>query len=403
LLTENKYYIQSRFLDNKTPPHIITLGILAGISAMNMSIFLPSLPSMAREFNVDYSVMQIFVSGYFVALAFFQLLIGPVSDRIGRKPTMLIAFLIFTFSAILCEITTNFYVFLFFRILQASVAAGFVIGRAIVRDIVPMEHAASMIGYVTMSMTIMPMLGPAIGGLIEEHFHWQITLRFMYFLGMIALLLIWFDQSETIKEKQVSLFAQVKGYSNLFSNKQFWFYALILGFTTACYFCFLTGAPIISDIYFKISPSTQGYFFAIPGIGFLLGNYLTGRFTIRFGTKKMMIWGCLIALIGPLMQFCTLSLFNLGALGLFGPMFFVGLGQGLTLPNAAAGIVSVNPKLAGSASGLGSTIQISIGGMLAFLTGYFITISNSPLQLVTIFLICLVVSLIFTFLIKIDD
>ena len=95
MLTENKYYIQSRFLDNKTPPHIITLGILAGISAMNMSIFLPSLPSMARDFNVDYSVMQIFVSGYFVALAFFQLLIGPVSDRIGRKPTMLIAFLIF--------------------------------------------------------------------------------------------------------------------------------------------------------------------------------------------------------------------------------------------------------------------------------------------------------------------
>ena len=134
-----------------------------------------------------------------------------------------------------------------------------------------------------------------------------------------------------------------------------------------------------------------------------MGNYLTGRFTIRFGTKKMMIWGCLIALIGPLMQFCTLSLFNLGALGLFGPMFFVGLGQGLTLPNAAAGIVSVNPKLAGTASGLGSTIQISIGGMLAFLTGYFISISNSPLQLVTIFFICLVVSLIFTFLIRIDD
>ena len=146
------------------------------------------------------------------------------------------------------------------------------------------------------------------------------------------------DQSETIKEKQVSLFAQVKGYSNLFRNKQFWFYALILGFTTACYFCFLTGAPIISDIYFKISPSTQGYFFAIPGIGFLLGNYLTGRFTIRFGTKKMMIWGCFIALIGPLIQFFTLSLFNSGALGLFGPMFF--WSSRLTLPNAAAGIVS---------------------------------------------------------------
>ena len=133
-------------MDRSSPPHISTLAILAGVSAMNMSIFLPSLPSMAKDFDVDYGTMQIFISGYFLSLAFFQLIIGPVSDRIGRKPTMIAAFLLFTASTLICEITTNFYLFLFFRMLQASVAAGFVLGRAVIRDIVPTEHAASMIG-----------------------------------------------------------------------------------------------------------------------------------------------------------------------------------------------------------------------------------------------------------------
>ena len=132
---KNLYMSQSHFLDRSSPPHISTLAILAGVSAMNMSIFLPSLPSMAKDFDVNYGTMQIFISGYFLSLAFFQLIIGPISDRIGRKPTMIAAFLLFTASTLICEITTNFSVFLLFRMLQAGVAAGFVLGRAVIRDL----------------------------------------------------------------------------------------------------------------------------------------------------------------------------------------------------------------------------------------------------------------------------
>ena len=89
---------------------------------------------------------------------------------------------------------------MFFRMLQAGVAAGFVLGRAVIRDIVPMEHAASMIGYVTMAMTIMPMLAPALGG-FEEQLNWRYSLRLMYLMGIISLLLIWFDQKETLTKK----------------------------------------------------------------------------------------------------------------------------------------------------------------------------------------------------------
>ena len=394
---KNLYMSQSHFLDRSSPPHISTLAILAGVSAMNMSIFLPSLPSMAKDFDVDYGTMQIFISGYFLSLAFFQLIIGPVSDRIGRKPTMIAAFLLFTASTLICEITTNFYLFLFFRMLQAGVAAGFVLGRAVIRDIVPMEHAASMIGYVTMAMTIMPMLAPALGGILEEQLNWRYSLRLMYLMGIISLLLIWFDQKETLNKNEISKAKLSDDYKELFLNKDFWFYVFVMGFSVGSYFSFLTGAPVISAEYFELAPSVQGYLFAILGIGFFLGNFLTGRYAMKIGPNRFMLWGCFVALTGPALQALIYLNFTFGPLSFFTPMFLVGLGQGLIVPNAAAGIVSVNPKLAGSASGLGATIQVMIGGILAYATGYIIADFISPLPLIGILFFTILVTLFFSF------
>jgi DHA1 family bicyclomycin/chloramphenicol resistance-like MFS transporter len=352
---------------------------------------------MAKDFDVDYGTMQIFISGYFLSLAFFQLIIGPVSDRIGRKPTMIAAFILFTASTLICEITTNFYVFLVFRMLQAGVAAGFVLGRAVIRDIVPMEHAASMIGYVTMAMTIMPMLAPALGGILEEQLNWRYSLRLMYLMGIISLLLIWFDQKETLNKNEISKAKLSEDYKELFLNKDFWFYVFVMGFSVGSYFSFLTGAPVISAEYFELAPSVQGYLFAILGFGFFLGNFLTGRFAMKIGPNRFMLWGCFFALTGPVIQTLIYLNFTFGPLSFFTPMFLVGLGQGLIVPNAAAGIVSVNPKSAGSASGLGATIQVMIGGILAYATGYIIADFVSPLPLSCILFFTIFVTLFFSF------
>ena len=126
------------------------------------------------------------------------------------------------------------------------------------------------------------------------------------------------------------------------------------------------------------APSVQGYLFAILGLGFLLGNFLTGRFAMKIGLNRLMLWGCFIALTGPLLQCFIYLNFIFGPLSFFAPMFLVGLGQGLIVPNAAAGIVSVNPRLAGSASGLGATIQVMIGGILAYITAVSYTHLTLP-------------------------
>ena len=241
------------------------------------------------------------------------------------------------------------------------------------------------------------MLAPAIGGVLEEQLNWRYSLRLMYLMGIISLLLIWFDQKETLNKSDISQTKLSEDYKELLLNTNFWFYVIVMGFSVGSYFSFLTGAPVISAEYFKLTPSVQGYLFAILGLGFFLGNFLTGRFAMKIGPNRFMLWGCFIALTGPLLQCLIYFNFTFGPLSFFAPMFLVGLGQGLIVPNAAAGIVSVNPKLAGSASGLGATVQVLIGGILAYLTGYIISQFVSPLPLICILFFTILVTLFFAY------
>ena len=111
-------------------------------------------------------------------------------------------------------------------------------------------------------------------------------------MGIISLLLIWFDQKETLNKNETSRSKLSDDYKELFSNRNFWFYVIVMGFSVGSYFSFLTGAPVISAEYFELAPSVQGYLFAILGLGFLLGNFLTGRFAMKIGLNRLMLWGC---------------------------------------------------------------------------------------------------------------
>eukprot|EP01031_Cornospumella_fuschlensis_P050880 gene50880-62229_t len=156
-----------KFLNRTTPPHVITLVLLAGLSALTMNIFLPSLPGMAKWFEVPYALMQLSVALYLALSAALQIVIGPISDRYGRRKVVLGSLVLFLLATVGTLLAPNAETFLFFRMAQAVIAAGMVLSRAIVRDMVPDAEAASMIGYVTMGMSLVPMIGPAIGGYLD--------------------------------------------------------------------------------------------------------------------------------------------------------------------------------------------------------------------------------------------
>ena len=190
----------------------MTLILITGISALNMSIFLPSLAAMTAYFETEYAVMQVSLSGYLAATAVLQIFVGPLSDRFGRRPILLGSLLIFVIATLGALFSTTVEAFLFFRILQAAVATCMVLGRAVVRDIVPDAQAASMIGYVTMGMALVPMVGPMIGGALEQAFDWHATFVFLVLAGIGTLALVYYDLGETLAKGGMGFRAQVRSY-----------------------------------------------------------------------------------------------------------------------------------------------------------------------------------------------
>ncbi|MEJ6745556.1 MAG: multidrug effflux MFS transporter [Yoonia sp.] len=354
-----------RFLDRSTPPHIVTLILIAGISALNMSIFLPSLTAMTDYFQTDYATMQFSLSGYLAMTAVLQIFIGPVSDKIGRRPVVIGSMMIFVLASIGTYFATSITVFLAFRMLQAAVATGLVLSRAVVRDMVPQNQAASMIGYVTMGMALVPMVGPMIGGALDELFGWHATFLFLTICGVGVLAISYFDQGETLTDGGMSFHDQLRSYPELFASPRFWGYALCAAFASGAFFALLGGASFIAGTVFGLSPLWSGIALGAPAIGYAMGNFLSGLYSVRFGINRMAIVGTAIIIAG-LGTSLALGLVGIQhPLIFFGFCSFLGLGNGIALPNVTAGLLSVRPHLAGTASGLGSSLMVGGGAALA--------------------------------------
>jgi DHA1 family bicyclomycin/chloramphenicol resistance-like MFS transporter len=369
-----------------TPPHIFTLVMATASSALAMNVFLPSLPAMARHFDADYSVVQLAVALYLVATAVLQLFIGPASDRFGRRPVLLICFSVFLVGTLAAIFAPTIEVLLACRILQAFSAAGMVLSRAIVRDTVGPDQAASKIGYVTMGMTLVPMVGPIIGGFLDELYGWQSTFLLTLAFGLTAFAIIWVDLGETNLRPSSSLFAQVRSYPELIRSERFWGYTLTAAFTSGTFFAFLGGGPYVASEIFGLSPSQYGFYFGFVSVGYLVGNFLSGRLSSRLGINRMLMTGNIVAASGMSVPLLLYFAGYVSPASLFIPVMFVGLGNGMTLPNAMAGIVSVRPHIAGSASGLGGSLQIGGGAGLSILAGALLGPETGPAPLLWVML-----------------
>ena len=360
---------------------MLTLVLLASISALAMNSFLPSLPNMAEHFGSSTALMGLSVGVYLGTSAVFQILVGPLSDRIGRRTVSLWALIIFIVVSISCVYAPNTFVFMCLRALQAIAACTFVVARAIVRDTTETQASGSKIAYISMGTAICPMFGPALGGLMDGWFGWEANFWFIGGLGLCILVIAYFDLGETVPENTQGFRQQFSEYPELLLSRRFWGYCLASAFGAGAFFAYLGGGPFVGSIVYNLSPEMLGLYFGAPAIGYFFGNFLSGRFTIRFGIDAMILWGLWIIFSGlSLSMVC--SYIGYGTVEtFFGFMIFVGLGNGLTIPNATAGMLSVRPHLAGTASGLGGAMMIAIGAALSTLAGAFLVPGSNEMPL----------------------
>ncbi len=250
-----------------------------------------------------------------------------------------------------------------------------------------------MIGYVTLGMSIVPMLGPIVGGVLDEIYGWQASFAVLLVLGVLVLALTWADLGETAVIRPTSLSAQMREYPELLMSPRFWGYVLSSAFSSGVFFAYLGGAPFVGTVLYGLSPSELGLYFGAVGLGYAAGNFLSGRYSTRMGIIRMIVLGNIAMAIGILVQIGAVATDFAGPLGFFLPFFVVGVGNGMVLPNSSAGMLSVRPHLAGTASGLGGAFMIGGGAALSALAGILLTEETGAWPLLGIMSLCCIGSI----------
>ncbi|UWQ46935.1 multidrug effflux MFS transporter [Leisingera aquaemixtae] len=374
----------TRAAGQRTPPRIFTLILLAGLSALGMNLHLPSLAGMSEYYTVDYRVMQLSVALYLAGNAVVQIFVGPISDQMGRRPVILTSIVLFLLATLGCIYAPTAEVFLMFRVAQTAVAATMVLSRAAVRDLYDTNEAASMIGYVTMGMAIVPMIGPAIGGFLDQWMGWKANFWMLFLVGAATLVITFTDFGETAHKSGKTLVAQFREYPELLRSPRFWGYSLSSGLASGAFFAYLGGAPFVGTEVYGLSTAELGVYFSAPAVGYFAGNFISGRYSMRLGVNRMVLWGCVINVGGVLLSLLIAMAGADSVFTFFGLMCFVGLGNGMAIPNATAGAISVRPHLAGTASGLSGAIMIGAGAALSAFAGMLLVPGSTAVPLLVI-------------------
>lgn len=341
---------------------------------------------------MDYWIIGLSLAAYAVVSACLQLVLGPLSDRFGRRPVILAALAIFVVASIGCATAPNAWMFLACRMVQAVIAPTYAVSLAVIRDTTTREQAAGRFGYLAMAWAVAPMLGPTVGGLIDQLFGWRASFYVLTLLGISVLVLCWTDLPETNKSRSKTMLEQYKVYPDLLRSRRFLAYCLCMSFSVGAFYAFLSGAPLAAASFGLSSAALGLYMGSITG-GFMLGSFLAGRLAGTLPASTILISGRLVACAGLLLGL-ILYFAGIGhVLALFGPCLFVGLSNGLTQPTASAAAISVRSTQTGSAAGLAGAITVAGASIMAAVSSAVLTEENARVGLLLVMLASAVVAL----------
>lgn len=325
------------------------------IGPLAVHMYLPIMPTIQQAFGVSTFLTTLTFSLVLFVMAFGTLAYGTMSDRFGRKPVLMVGLALFVVGSALCAIAWNFEVLFAGRLLQAIAAGcGVVLARAIARDVYGPEKLAQVIAYITTAYVLGPTLAPPIGGAISDLFGWNAVFYFATGVSVLVILLGGLVIRETHHERIASrgAGALLSDYILLVRNPVFVGYALVPAFTSGAFFALAAYASFLMEDHYKGSSGEYGLYFVMLTLGFMSGNFISGRLGNRVSTEYMVTLGCLTGLITVELLTAAVLIFPNTPLALFLPGAVIGIAQGLAMPHAQAAAINAEPDLTGTASGI---------------------------------------------------
>lgn len=346
---------------------LLTLTLTFSLGMLSSTIYVPSIPAIAGALDASVASVQMTFVGYLLAFAGSMLALGPLSDRYGRRRTMICGIALGALGSVCGAVSPNVAWLIAARIIQGvGFSAGLVVGRAVIRDLYGRDGAAQIIAANAIAMTLMQSFAPIPGGYLQAWVGWRANFAAVAAISGLALTLIVYSVPDISARAQrpreaISVLARtmLAGYRRLLRTRRFMAYTFTATGAHAGFHIFAAGAPAVLITGFGVPPENYGFYASLPPIGFIVGSFLSNRMTRRLGIDALIGIGSAVLIPAGLAMLC-LALWHVASpYAIVGPMILICCGSGLITPNAVAGSLGVNAGVVGAASGLVSFIQMS--------------------------------------------
>ncbi|CAN5381948.1 multidrug effflux MFS transporter [soil metagenome] len=376
----------------------IVLGLLSAIGPFAIDMYLPALPSIAADLNASTAATQMTLMAFFVAFGVCQIVYGPVSDMVGRKPPLYFGIVIFALGSIGCGLAPSITWLIAFRFLQGlGAAAVMVIPRAVIRDLHTGVDATRLMSLVMLVFSVSPILAPLVGSALIVPFGWRAVFAAVTIASALSFLLVAFVLPETRPPEeriQVSVCSVLDGFGELFRDRRFLGLTFIGGFGMAGFFAFLASSSFIYIGHFGLTPTQYSLAFSVNAIGFIGASQFSGYLAGRFGIARVVsvAVSCFTVMAVALFAVVAAGVDSLAVLIVM--LFLAFAWLGLVIPSTMVLSLEEHGPIAGMASALGGTLQMITGAvMIAVASGFF---NGTALPMVSTIAVCAVAAFILT-------
>jgi DHA1 family bicyclomycin/chloramphenicol resistance-like MFS transporter len=353
----------------------VILGLLSAVGPFAIDMYLPALPAIAEGLSASTAAVQMTLMSFFVAFGVSQLVYGPLSDMIGRKPPLYSGLAIFILGSAGCAFAPSIEWLIFFRFVQGvGASAMMAIPRAIVRDLHTGHEATRLMSLMMLVFSVAPILAPLAGSALIVPFGWRSVFVAVGMVALLGLALVTFALKETrpVEHRvRVGLAGLAVGFGRLLSDLRFLGLTFIGGFGMASFFAFLASSSFIYIDHFGLTPTQYSFAFSVNAIAFIGSSQFAAGLGMRYGMPRVILFAAAGAACSALVLCGLVAAVPESLALLIGGLLVVNAFLGLVVPTSMVLALEEHGPIAGMASALGGTLQMVAGGLMIAVTSVF--------------------------------
>jgi MFS transporter, DHA1 family, multidrug resistance protein len=352
---------------------VVLVGTMSIFGPLCIDMYLPALPDISRQLHASASAVQLTLTACLIGMAAGQLILGPVSDRYGRRPPLLVGLAAFTLSSLACAFAPNIYALTGFRLIQGfGGAAGIVIARSIVRDLHSGVALSRFFSTLMLATGVGPVVAPQIGSWILSVTSWRGVFVVLAVFGSILICSAWWRVPETLAPENRlsgSVLSTLGTMVAVSRDRVFISSVLACGLGMGGTFAYIAGSSFVLQNVYGLSATGYGLVFAFNAFGMIIGAQVSGRLAGRFGAGRLLTAGLVIMIAGGTLLFVVVTGHVAGLAGVIPALWLCMFGFGFVGPNSAALAMQRYPKAAGSAAAVLGSFQFGMAAVIAPLAG----------------------------------